>query len=981
MKTTQKGVIKEFFSAIIWILMTIFSILKSAFNFIVHLFFYNNISITTDVADDEIADTNTNDESKNEQTIDNNELKIEETKNNSLNDIKSNDEQPKGDENNEANDESESNEEDEREKIKEELEREDEEDSINDHNTNGVSVGKIKFNSDEKILDDEESSLFTPREKEKQKKKSEKIQLKEEDKSDGFELNNNEIKDEVESNQNPNKIDDSDTPIKERQLSSLSKLNRESSRVRSIKNNDKKQKQIISPDLLEKRRSAINKLIDSEEEYKRYLNILLDTYRAKVSGVIDKETNDILFGNIKPLISLSEQYSNLFREELKRGPDEAVISNCFVNVQQDCKQFLPFFINHKKTMSTYKKLITTNIRFMIIVKKIESNNANLKFSYLFSLPIHRLQNVITLLKEILKVTPQYHNDYQEIPKVLITLREITQDIDTKCKDNVNEIKLRRLQHQIIGCPTLNKIGCRYIRSFKLLDWKKLYILSDFLLITRGKRLRKKVEYENVQSIWLNNNTGTVHLRVSNKKDVRIRGGMKGNEIYTVLKNLINQKSSEKGNSTNPQSIAYRRSDLVRPLTPTSDLSAFDESSINTDNNTFATNSFFSSGANDTSNQISTFLMKKNNNNDLFNNEQQTDSSDDSYSDSDNNFSEIPDIQGNVEESESNETNEENTKSNNTTTDIASSNNNSNEEKFTEKMLDDRKVAIDNLIDSEKNFQQNLQSIISLYKNKFSKSIINEKTEQTVFGNVASLIILSEQTNNTLDAEIKRGADKAEIWKCYIITPQYIKIYHSYIINYTDMLSHYNDFVISDKKIKKFVKKIEHEDPQHRFTALSVLPFVRIPVLIKQLQTIINLTPDWHPDYLNLPDAISALSSISKDSSKMCTEAENLNKLIKIETSIIDCPSLFSENRNFLKAFVLNDKSSIFVLNDIIVFSRSNKKFKYYLSFSEIKTISNKLNSISLTMNDGKTHSIKSSDQTQKIYEFLKEQKEKQAVSI
>ena len=639
-------------------------------------------------------------------------------------------------------------------------------------------------------------------------------------------------------------------------------------------------------------------------------------------------------------------------------------------------------------------MLTTNLRFTIVVKKIELANTNLKYTNIYSLPTHQFTNYISLLKEVLKETPQWHTDYQEIPKVIMLLRETNQNIEKQCKDNANENKLKSLENQIYNCPKLLSPGRRYIRSFKLLDWKKLYIFNDMLLITRRRRLRKEVDLVNVKSIWLDSNTGTIHLKIPNKNNAKIRGGLKGNEIYTILKTLIDQKSSDGQSSPPPQTSShekflYRRSDLVRPLSPPSEFLSFDETSINTDTNSNSlANSYFSTSTNETKNTQKSVFIYPNDDIKVNNNETENsdDDDDDTYSDSDNNFSEVPEVAGNLEDSDSNESNQcksntdNNSKSTNANESPSSSDEKSNE-KFSDQMLHDRKAAIDNLATSEQNYQHNLESIVNLYKSKFSKSIVDEKTEQAVFGNVSSLIVLSEQTNLSLRKEIQRGPEKAEIWKCYSLAPQYIKYYHTYITSYTSMLSHYNDFVISDKKIKKFVKKIEGEDPQHRFTSLSLMPFVRINTLIIQLQSILDSTPDWHTDYINLPDTISALTSISKDTDKMLDIAENLNHLIQIETSIIDCPSLFSQNRTFLKSFVLNDKTTIYVLNDIIVFSRPNKKFKYCLSFSDIKKISNKLTNVALTMIDGKTHSIKSSDQTQKIFEFLREQKARQAVSV
>ncbi|KAK8888676.1 hypothetical protein M9Y10_033410 [Tritrichomonas musculus] len=992
MKTTHQGAFTNFLNAVIWMMMTFFSIVKAIVFFIVHLFFYNSVPLESEIPKD-FHSNNTKhkpiDYDNNANASDNKKIKSKAEIELNDSNHENKEEEEKNTEIQNSTDEISNDEEKEREILKKKLQEEDEEEekresqkenrelepnqkSLQPHQSESKTVSKEENLQQKNSQKNEENNNF---------EESETLTVNEETEMNKIATNQKEENEEMNINSNNSSSENSVTERKLSQQSEDTPTNEEQNE--------------IPPELTEKRKMAIQKLIVSEDTYCQYLSVLTEVFRAKLNNIIDKETSDLLFGHVQPLIDLSSKFIDLYKSELNKGPEKAEIWKCYTNIHHAVETYEPYISHYKKALSTYKKMQLINLKFRFVVKKIEASNPNYKYTSIAVMPIEQLSRIPVLLNEILKVTPDWHPDYQNLPNAILEIRESFQKTAKQYKISEYSSKLQNLEDQIIDCPPLSSPDRTYIGSFKLIDWKKLYVFNDILLLVRGKRLKKLIKMDNIKFIWIDSNTGTVHISTKSKKDIKFRGGVKGNTIYSILRNQLNKSSCGlPPNITERQKpYLYRRSDLVRaPPPPSSTLfSSAHNSTVNTetDSNSFmpsfysmnssnstSTNTNTSSNTNDSSNtsHVSTFMDSKDNN--LIDDDDLDDTDDDEDDVEETaEFGNISEITGNIEESDSKgiSKEEEESKSNTQVSD--------DENKLNEEMLNKRKMTIESMIKAEKQYQKNLHNLINLYKPKFSKSIVNEKTEQTLFGNISPLIIISEQCSNTLSDELEKGADKAQVWKCFPVTSESIRFYKDYMSNYTNMLFHYNNFILSDKKIKKFVKKIAAEDPDNRFTILSTTPFTRVPILIEQLQAICKVTPEWHPDSENLPDIISDFANISDKLIEKSIEADKLERIIEIETSIIDCPSLFSSNRNFLKSFSLDDKSSIYVMNDIIVFARPTRKIKYCLSFSDIKKISYKDKNVALSMNDGKTHLIRSNDQTQAIFDFLKSQKEKQDISV
>ncbi|OHT02828.1 hypothetical protein TRFO_29891 [Tritrichomonas foetus] len=287
------------------------------------------------------------------------------------------------------------------------------------------------------------------------------------------------------------------------------------------------------------------------------------------------------------------------------------------------------------------------------------------------------------------------------------------------------------------------------------------------------------------------------------------------------------------------------------------------------------------------------------------------------------------------------------------------------------MLEKRRLAIDELIESETKYRDYLQVFLDVYRTKLEK-YIDKYTNSLFFGNVELLIVLSQNYSLLFNEEYKKGPADAEIWKCFINTPQTIKIFVPYITNYNEALSQYNILVATNRKIKKIVAEIEDEDVTHQFSSLVVMPVQRMPRYVLLLREIYKCTPEWHPDHSHLSETIEKLNHAAQEADKKCQEAKSRFKLIEFEKSITDCPKLISPSRRFLESYDLGDKMIVHVLNDMVLYV-IGKKMKSVFDLRKVTSVENVNGNLQFTSKDKKVTSVKTGDKTGEIVGLIKQQ--------
>ncbi|OHS99121.1 hypothetical protein TRFO_34523 [Tritrichomonas foetus] len=242
---------------------------------------------------------------------------------------------------------------------------------------------------------------------------------------------------------------------------------------------------VFDPKMLRRRQYAIDELIGSENNYQRYLNMLVDIYEPAYKDYLSYEERVLFFGSIHPLIELSKAATKTFESQIRRGAKEAEIGNLFLNKLNLVSNFVPFIADYLEITSRFTDLNSSDKKFMKLNEELEQ--ANEPFSSLIVMPVQRMPKYVLLLKEISKATPDWHHDYQPLLDAMGKLKDEAQAADKKIAEATRRSKLHELEKSIRKCPPLVDDKRRIISRFEPTeDRTDLYLLSDMILITKEK---------------------------------------------------------------------------------------------------------------------------------------------------------------------------------------------------------------------------------------------------------------------------------------------------------------------------------------------------------------------------------------------------------------------------------------------------------------------------------------------------------------
>lgn len=285
----------------------------------------------------------------------------------------------------------------------------------------------------------------------------------------------------------------------------------------------------FDPAMLRQRTSAILELIQTEEKYRQYMTDM-NKYRTELEPLITPDQAKLIFGNVTPLILLSEQFSEKFESERNRGMDRAEIHKCFENSGHLVSLFVPYSQLYQEASAFVAEMTEKNKAFRQACEKINADGAVQPLTSLLVMPIQRMTKYPLLIKEVLKATPTWHPDHVKLQERLKEIQEGAQKVDRKVDEAGRREAMLKLQETVKNCPNLvSEVHRVLLERWPSENGDQEYVLlTDMLLILlnqkNGQECKKTIPLEGQKveklssCIQLIDGEGNV-LQISNVKDL------------------------------------------------------------------------------------------------------------------------------------------------------------------------------------------------------------------------------------------------------------------------------------------------------------------------------------------------------------------------------------------------------------------------------------------------------------------------------
>lgn len=258
----------------------------------------------------------------------------------------------------------------------------------------------------------------------------------------------------------------------------------------------------------------------------------------------------------------------------------------------------------------------------------------------------------------------------------------------------------------------------------------------------------------------------------------------------------------------------------------------------------------------------------------------------------------------------------------------------------------RDRVADELLRTEQSYVRSLNIIVHVYKHPMIDGIINKELPVTeeqlriVFGNLEELINVNTTLLQGLVDRMKEWSPTQQIGDVLAQLAPFLKLYSLYSLNYEKASTEVEE--LKKKAAFKLWLDKKSEDPIIAgldFGAYLIMPIQRIPRYRLLIQELLSATPEDHPDYKELSEALNKLKSVADDVNVAIVEQENRDRMLRIAKKFQDYKELeiVKPGRRFVRDGELfkvcrreRKKRHFFLFSDILVYSfptEKNGKFK------------------------------------------------------
>lgn len=299
--------------------------------------------------------------------------------------------------------------------------------------------------------------------------------------------------------------------------------------------------------MIRRREKAIKELSQTEGPYSMCIQILTDVYRDCISGLLTKEQKDLFFQYVEPLVETSIRLTIYFKEQISATAEFAEIGKVFVEELEDFQiSFVPYIDKFLEMSEQYDTLINTNKKFAKAIKQAEGRNP--PFMQLMNAPLQRIGKYTVLLNDIIKSTPEWHDDYKFLKEALETISAAALAAEKSLTESARRSSLTSLQQSIRGCPPLLNPKRRVIGKWEMKEEKtEIHVLTDLLLIAKQKveilsrkryyQLKQSIDLHDVKSVLKDKNGVRLKTR---KADIVLQMNLKADELLDVIQEQLSQ---------------------------------------------------------------------------------------------------------------------------------------------------------------------------------------------------------------------------------------------------------------------------------------------------------------------------------------------------------------------------------------------------------------------------------------------------------
>ncbi|KAJ3091674.1 Myosin 10A, isoform D [Quaeritorhiza haematococci] len=222
---------------------------------------------------------------------------------------------------------------------------------------------------------------------------------------------------------------------------------------------------LAKPELM--RLSVVYELIETEADYVRDLNVMINFHKADIqkNKLLSEEDVQVLFSNIEQLVAANQQFLNLISAKRDANPLIEEIGDAFVEISESFKVYTVYCGNYPSAMKLVHSL-QANPEFKEHTQRWMNSpeGRGLSLESFLIKPVQRICKYPLLIKELTKHTDKAHKDYASLEAAMEKIEAVVALVNESTRVLGERDKLVALQGRIESPQPLNLIDKKLFKD-------------------------------------------------------------------------------------------------------------------------------------------------------------------------------------------------------------------------------------------------------------------------------------------------------------------------------------------------------------------------------------------------------------------------------------------------------------------------------------------------------------------------------------
>jgi FYVE/RhoGEF/PH domain-containing protein 5/6 len=192
----------------------------------------------------------------------------------------------------------------------------------------------------------------------------------------------------------------------------------------------------------------IAELIETEKTYLKNLQNAMEWYYQPMKAgesPIPWSKGKVLFGDLEGVIALTQEFLDYMQKHIpSKITASAAVAPIFINFAPRFKLHVEYAIQHQISIKTMSELERKKAFTSWLTEIYEKHGKGQDLLSLLIQPVQRIPRYKLFLEDILKLTPENHPDYKELPKALQSIEEVANAVNSCLRKHENLTKLQEV---------------------------------------------------------------------------------------------------------------------------------------------------------------------------------------------------------------------------------------------------------------------------------------------------------------------------------------------------------------------------------------------------------------------------------------------------------------------------------------------------------------------------------------------------------